>query len=102
NGTTVVSQASFPAVPDLTWRLVAAVDFNQDGSPDLLWRNTASGANLVWYLSGTTLLSQASLPAVADPTWRLLGARLPEVAVDVDGDRHPDLIWRNTATGANL
>ena len=63
--------------------------------PDLIWRNSATGANTVWYLNGTSLVSQASLPTVADPAWKIAGA------ADLDGDGHPDLVWRNTTTGAN-
>jgi hypothetical protein len=102
DGTTIVGQANLPAVADLTWQLLGAADINRDGAPDLVWRNTLTGANVVWYLKGVTLQAQASLPSLTDPGWHVLGATPPPVAVDVNGDRHPDLIWRNATTGANV
>ena len=36
--------AALPAVPDLTWQLVGAADFDGDQYPDLLWRNTTWAA----------------------------------------------------------
>ena len=102
NNTTLVSQAGLPSVPDLAWRLVDAVDLTGDGRPDLVWRNTVTGANLVWTLNGTTLASQSALPTVVDAAWQLAGGGLPGVPTDLTGDRRPDLVWRNSANGANL
>ncbi len=34
-------------------------DFNADGKPDILWRNTASGATYAWYMNGPALISDA-------------------------------------------
>jgi len=102
NGTTLLSQANLPAVVDPTWQIVAAFDVNRDQAPDLIWRNSLSGANVVWYLNGTTMLSQAGFPTLADLAWRVMGPVLPRVSTDINGDRHPDLVWRNSATGANV
>lgn len=102
NDTTILSQASLPAVVDPTWRLMGALDINLDGWPDLIWRNTLSGENIVWLMNGAVFVGQQSFPSVTDPTWQLIGATSAEVAVDVNRDRHPDLIWRNVATGANV
>ena len=81
---------------DLTWQLVASADVDRDGAPDLIWRNTQTGANVVWYLNGTTIVGAANLPAVADLTWQLVAAQ------DVNQDGRLDLIWRNTVSGANV
>ena len=43
-----MSSADLPSEPDLNWRIVGAADFNSDGKPDILWRNFATGANMVW------------------------------------------------------
>ena len=37
-----------------TWQLVTSADINRDGAPDLIWRNSATGQNVVWYLGRTT------------------------------------------------
>ncbi|MEQ1908159.1 MAG: FG-GAP-like repeat-containing protein [Vicinamibacterales bacterium] len=96
SGTTVLDQVGLPTVSDLAWQLVTAADVNEDAKPDLIWRNTATGANVVWYLNGTTLVTQGSLPSVGDPAWRIAAA------ADVNGDGHADLFWRNATTGANV
>ena len=36
-------------------------DFNSDGKPDILWRNTATGENAYWYMNGTTIAGSASI-----------------------------------------
>ncbi|MEQ1911817.1 MAG: FG-GAP repeat protein, partial [Vicinamibacterales bacterium] len=67
----ILSQAALAPVADLGWQIALAADVNGDSHPDLIWRNTTTGANVVWFLSGTTLLSQASLQTVADTNWTL-------------------------------
>ena len=71
-------------------------DFNGDGKPDILWRNAASGANVVWLMNGTTISGGAVLTSVADPTWQIVGV------ADFNGDGKPDILWRNAASGANV
>ena len=34
--------------------IAAGTDSNGDGKPDILWRNTQTGANAVWYMDGVT------------------------------------------------
>ena len=46
-------------------------DVDGDGHPDAIWRNTTTGADVVWLLSGTSLINQVGLPAVADTAWVL-------------------------------
>ena len=102
SGTSFLDQSVMPAVTDLRWRLVTALDVNLDGTPDFIWRNSESGSNVVWFMNAGGLLGQANLPSVPDPSWRLLGAGPAEVRGDVNGDQHPDLVWRHATTGANV
>ena len=59
------------ATDSFTWTVTTAPvssastknDFDGDGNSDLLWRNTSSGQNYVWFMDGGTRLS-------ADPTQR--------------------------------
>lgn len=81
-------------VGDPNWHIVGASDFNHDGRADLLWRNSASGQNAVWYMNGATLASSAFIQTVSTD-WNLRGAG------DVDGDGQPDLVWRNANSGQN-
>ena len=54
-GTTYVSWSWLAngATPGNGWSLVGAVDMNDDGYPDLLWQNNASGQVAVWYMGGS-------------------------------------------------
>ena len=73
-----------------------AADFNGDGQMDLLWRNYATGQNMVWFMKGETRLSTASLTTVSDLNWRIEGVS------DFTNDHKTDIIWRNYATGQNV
>jgi glucose/arabinose dehydrogenase len=69
-------------------------DMNRDENVDVLWRNTVTGENAVWFLDrtafrGGVLLASASLD------WTLAGA------ADFNNDGSTDLVWRNPGTGAN-
>ncbi len=72
-----------------------ASDVNVDGSNDILWRNTATGNNAVWYMNGVTYKSGVLLNSQADQNWKAVGV------ADFDNDGKPDILWRNTSTGAN-
>jgi hypothetical protein len=71
----------------------AADDFNGDGTSDILWRNSASGANAIWRSADVAL--RQDVAQVADPNWKVVGAG------DFDGDGKVDILWRNAATGSN-
>ena len=71
-------------------------DFNNDGSPDILWRNTSTGANLVWYMENGTTVASSSLPSLSI-AWALVAG-----TADFNKDGRPDILWRNTSTGANM
>jgi hypothetical protein len=71
-------------------------DFNDDGKPDLLWRNTTSGANFLWYMNGLVAFNGASMPTMTDLNWKLVGLG------DFNEDGKPDLVWRKATTGENL
>ncbi len=92
----VQSRALLPAVVDTNWQIVATADFNRDANPDLVWRNDATGQNVIWYLKGTTFVSQVMLPSVPDVRWRIVAA------ADFNADAQPDLVWRNDTTGQNV
>ena len=74
-GTWVVDYTILPTVPDVNWRLMTALDINNDGAAELIWRNNVDGSNYVWYLNGPNGVDGASLPSVYDLTWKILGAR---------------------------
>ena len=49
-------------------------DFNNDGKTDILWRNTTTGANYVWYMNGVTVSGGADVTGM-DPAsgWTIVG-----------------------------
>ena len=56
--------AVVPNVPEgdaASWKLVASADMDGDGKLDLIFRNRAAGANLVWRMNGATRLGTMPL-----------------------------------------
>jgi len=78
------------------WSVVAVVDFNGDGVPDLIWQNASTGQVNVNYYGGSggaTLTGFAVLNNGAGTAgWKVVAA------ADFDGNGIPDLIWQNTTT----
>src|SRR5438105_293174 len=96
NGATVVSGAFLSyASLSLDWQFGGAADFNGDGKPDIFLHNTMNGSTVLWYMDGTTVTGGVflSVPAVGS------GMAVAAIA-DFTGDGKPDIVWRNTATGA--
>ncbi|MHB8770475.1 MAG: FG-GAP-like repeat-containing protein [Syntrophales bacterium] len=71
-------------------------DFNNDINSDIVWRNTATGENRVWYMKGVIRDSAASIRTATSAQWTIVGTG------DFNDDWKPDIVWRNTATGANV
>jgi hypothetical protein len=93
-GRTVLSGGAVPGAPT-NWTIVGVADFDRDGHPDILWHNTSTGDNYIYYMGGTggrTVLSGGAL--VGAPTVWTVGA-----VADLNGDGHPDVVWRNSTTG---
>ena len=85
-----------PEVPDTNWEIVGPGDFNGDGKTDILWRNKATGQNVVWFMNGATLSSYSWIDTVADTNWEIVGTG------DFNGDGKTDILWRNKNTGQNV
>src|SRR5262249_19090250 len=62
----------------------------------LVWRNRATGENLMGMLMGSAIVDAAPLPTVADLNWEI------KAQGDFDGDGFIDLLWRNRVTGDNI
>ena len=75
-----------------SWHIGAVFDANYDGSPDILWRNYATGANAIWYFLGTSFIGTASLPSVRDID------RPPVAPGAVSRDELPTPCWLISAT----
>ncbi|MGI0486044.1 DUF4347 domain-containing protein [Pantanalinema rosaneae CENA516] len=92
----LLNQLGLPLSLGGVWDLVGTGDFNGDGEADLVWRNSQSGENAIWFMNGTTHLSATLLTlAQADPGWKIVGI------ADMNQDNQPDLIWRHEQSGKN-
>ncbi len=83
------------------WRVVASPDVNGDGTPDLLWWNSSTGALLVWDIQGVASPSVLSYGATFAKVAPSTGYQ-PVAAGDVDGHGKWSLIWENMKTGQIL
>jgi hypothetical protein len=95
----LVAVGGEPTDPDGTavagWDVVGTGDFDGDGDPDIVWQHPVSGKLVVWRMNGHERTSGGfTVPdGVGHPNWRLSGVG------DLDGDGHPDLVFRNTTSG---
>ncbi|MEO6064993.1 MAG: FG-GAP-like repeat-containing protein, partial [Lysobacterales bacterium] len=68
-----------------------------DGYSDILWRNSSTGDNAIWYMEGTTAVGSATLSNVGDTgNWHIAGT------ADFNRDGQEDIFWRHTASGTNV
>jgi hypothetical protein len=84
-----------PSAEVLTFQYQQTTDFNADGKPDILWRNSSTGEAAIWLMDGATPSAGASLGIVADMNWKIAGI------ADFNSDGKADILWRNSANGQN-
>jgi hypothetical protein len=70
-------------------------DFNADGHPDFLIRNTITGNAFVWFFNNNAAINDQFLFNV-DPGWKV------EAVGDVNADGQPDLLFRNMTSGLSF
>jgi hypothetical protein len=79
--------------PDSTWVPSATGDVNGDGFTDIVWRSSASGLIVIWFLDAQySLIATASPGSVPDGDWTIVDA------ADANASGNADLLWFNTST----
>src|SRR5437016_9744986 len=91
--TAINSPTNFAGVTGTTRKM--RFDFDGDGKDDILWRNSATGENYIYFMNGTAVRTGGFLRTVADLNWTIAGVG------DFDGNGKADILWRNTSTGQN-
>jgi len=90
-------ETGFPA----GWRIVKLgsakirADFNADRRSDVLWRNSGTGENYLFFMNGLSIANEGYLRTVAVPDWQIVATG------DFDGNGSADVLWRNAASGEN-
>ena len=70
-------------------------DFNADGKADILWRNSVSGDNYLYFMNGAALINHGAINTVSDLNWKIAGTS------DFNADGNSDILWRHAITGQN-
>jgi hypothetical protein len=79
---------------DTNWEIVGTGDFNNDGNRDFLWRNTATGAVVIWYMNGSGGVTNVGwVMQSGDLNWEIVGVG------DFNNDGNADILWRNKTNG---
>ncbi len=95
---TTPTVASFgPFIQDARWAIQGVGNFDGKNSADIVWRNTATGQNVLWLggsAQGTTASvgSAVALKSVTDKNWTIKGTG------DFNGDSLSDILWYNGET----
>ncbi|MCU1227708.1 MAG: hypothetical protein JWO97_592 [Acidobacteria bacterium] len=92
----MLSSVALPTVADLNYVVGGVGDFDRDGNQDILWRNQATGANIIYYMNGTAVNVSTSFQGAPNVAWRIRSVN------DWNHDGWPDVILRNTSTGQNV
>ena len=76
---------------DTTWDAVAAGgNFKYERGADLLWRNSVSGSNAVWYMADTKFFGDIDFfLSQPDLAWKIANIGY------FDDDDRPDILWRH-------
>jgi hypothetical protein len=89
SGAQVVAKISLGTMPT-NWQAAGLGDFAGNGSTDILWRDSNSGAAAISFLNGAGIASTVSLGTVA-PSWSIVQTG------DYDGGGKTDILWADNS-----
>src|SRR5947207_3612275 len=74
NGTAILASEGYVrTVADLNWKVAGIGDFDGDGKADILWRNTSTGQNYIYFMDGTTIKpTEGFRRTVAERCWQVV------------------------------
>jgi hypothetical protein len=95
---------SGPVPPPVPTGIITGMgDLDGNGTADMLWRDTATGAVEAWFMNELDVSSSAVL-ATIPPDWVAVLATIPPDWViggvgDLDGNGTADVVWRHPSSG---
>lgn len=83
------------------WAVVAALDYNGDGTIDLLWYNATSGKAVLWFMDAAVQRLSGQFtdpPNAGDNNWKIVASS--DYGVGPGGIAGTaDIVWRNASSG---
>jgi subtilisin family serine protease len=87
--------------PGSNWVIEGVGNFNNDNSPDIVWRDLAGGAIATWLMNNNTFVAAENFtqgtyyasvwpPMTASSNWRI------NAVADINNDQKDDLMWRDS------
>jgi hypothetical protein len=74
DGTTILpGSGALPVVDEAGWVIAGAADFDGDGYADVLWRDLATGDNLICFMDGTLGMPFADWTSSVGRAWTVVG-----------------------------
>ena len=73
------------------WPVAAVVDFNGDGTNDILIQNTNTGVLWLYYVENGAIVANGNFIGGLEPGWTVVGAG------DINGDGMSDIVIRHTS-----
>jgi hypothetical protein len=85
DGTAIIAGEGYVrTVADLDWQVAGVGDYDGDGKADVLWRNSSSGENYLYFMDGTTIKpTEGYTRTVADLDWKVAGGPAGPSKADV-------------------
>src|SRR5438552_18913804 len=93
DGWTIAAGGLVTVMADPAWQVQGIGDFDGDGKADILWRNSSTGENYVYFMNGWAIVSRGSLDTVADPYW------MQRSATTLADSTGPDTVAPSTPAG---